>query len=59
MFLKARTQWGFDHCALVQVTDYMAEKTYHFAQYLGHFGAYLKPHNIIDYWIGPSTLLGT
>ena len=41
----------------VQVTDYMAKKTYNLAQYLGPFGAYLKPHNIIDYWIGPRTLV--
>ena len=29
--------------ALVQDTDYMAEKTYQLAAYLGTFGAYLMP----------------
>ena len=48
MYLEAHTQWGFDNCVLLLVTDNMAEKTYHFAQYVGPFGVYLKPHNIID-----------
>ena len=29
--------------ALVQDTNYMVEKTYHIAPYLGAFGAYLMP----------------
>ena len=39
---KTRERWLQLESALVQDTDYMVEKTYHLAPYLGPIGAYLK-----------------